>query len=61
MAYRAFKFTISGRVQGVDYRAFAKGVAHDTCVVGWVANDTVSPHASPEQFTCSPIDIRLAM
>lgn len=42
MAYRAFNFIVSGKVQGVFYRAFAKDVAHDTGVVGWVANDTVS-------------------
>ena len=42
MSYRAFKFIVSGKVQGVYYRAFTKDIAHDTGVVGWVANDKVS-------------------
>ncbi|TFY59651.1 hypothetical protein EVJ58_g5649 [Rhodofomes roseus] len=40
MSYRAFSFIVSGKVQGVFYRAFTKDIAHDTGVVGWVANDT---------------------
>ena len=42
MAYRAFKFTVSGKVQGVFYRVFTKDIAHDIGIVGWVANDKVS-------------------
>ncbi|KAI0944084.1 hypothetical protein AcV7_002002 [Taiwanofungus camphoratus] len=40
MTYLSFNFLISGRVQGVYFRAFAKGIAHDVGVVGWVRNDT---------------------
>jgi len=40
MPYLSFNFLVSGKVQGVYFRVFAKGVAHDTGVVGWVANDT---------------------
>ncbi|KAH9944608.1 Acylphosphatase-like domain-containing protein [Amylocystis lapponica] len=40
MTHRSFNFLVSGKVQGVSFRAFAKGIAHDTGVVGWIANDT---------------------
>ncbi|KAF9816806.1 hypothetical protein IEO21_03886 [Rhodonia placenta] len=39
MSYRSFHFLVSGRVQGVYFRAFSKGIAHDTGVVGWIRND----------------------
>jgi len=40
MSYLSFHFLVSGRVQGVNFRAFSKGIAHDTGVVGWIQNDT---------------------
>ena len=54
MSYRAFKFIVSGKVQGVYYRAFTKNIAHDTGVVGWVANDTVSAAHCCRGCLCLP-------
>lgn len=53
MSYRAFKFIVSGRVQDVNYRAFAKGIAHDAGVVGWIANDTVSAPSHRQSSVCA--------
>ncbi|PCH35715.1 Acylphosphatase [Wolfiporia cocos MD-104 SS10] len=39
MSYRAFNFLVSGKVQGVYFRAFSKGIAHDIGVVGWIRNN----------------------
>ncbi|CCM02974.1 uncharacterized protein FIBRA_05089 [Fibroporia radiculosa] len=40
MSYRTFHFLVRGKVQGVYFRAFAKDIAHDVGVVGWIMNDT---------------------
>jgi len=37
-AIKARRFLISGRVQGVGYRYFAKRSARETDVTGWVRN-----------------------
>ena len=37
-AIKARRFLISGRVQGVGYRYFAKHSAHETNVTGWARN-----------------------
>jgi acylphosphatase len=37
-AIKARRFLISGRVQGVGYRYFAKRSAHETNVTGWARN-----------------------
>lgn len=34
----AEKIVVTGRVQGVSYRAFAKDAAHELGVSGWVRN-----------------------
>lgn len=51
----ARRFVVSGRVQGVGYRAFAQYAARETSVTGWVrnlANGDVEVHAngSPRQL-----------
>ncbi|KZT03927.1 Acylphosphatase [Laetiporus sulphureus 93-53] len=56
MPYLSFKFTVRGRVQGVYFRAFSKGVAHDVGVVGWVANDTNGQVVGEAQGGESAID-----
>ncbi|KZT72427.1 Acylphosphatase [Daedalea quercina L-15889] len=56
MAYHAFNFIVSGRVQGVNFRAFTKGIAHDTGVVGWVANDTAGHVVGEAQGSESTLD-----
>jgi acylphosphatase len=45
----ARRFVISGRVQGVEYRAFARQAARDLGVTGWaknLANGDVEVHAN---------------
>ncbi len=45
----ARRFVVSGRVQGVGYRAFAQYAARETSVTGWVrnlANGDVEAHAN---------------
>ncbi|KAL6305069.1 Acylphosphatase-like domain-containing protein [Sparassis latifolia] len=39
MSYFTFDYIISGRVQGVSFRAFARHAAHEYGIVGWVRND----------------------
>ncbi|EPT02437.1 hypothetical protein FOMPIDRAFT_82591 [Fomitopsis schrenkii] len=56
MSYRAFKFIVSGRVQDVNYRAFAKGIAHDAGVVGWIANDTTGQVVGEAQGSEGALD-----
>jgi acylphosphatase len=36
--FKARRFLISGRVQGVGYRYFAERSAHETGVTGWARN-----------------------
>ena len=40
MMYKRIKLTISGKVQGVFYRAYTKEKALEIGVTGWVKNNT---------------------
>ena len=39
--YLSFNFIASGKVTGVGFRAYTRGVANDLGVVGWVANEVI--------------------
>ncbi|OBZ69573.1 Acylphosphatase [Grifola frondosa] len=40
MANQTFHFLVSGKVQGVGFRAFTRRIAREEGVVGWVRNDS---------------------
>ncbi|OCH93505.1 Acylphosphatase [Obba rivulosa] len=53
MTYHSFHFFVSGRVQGVSFRAFAKRAAQEGGIVGWVRNH---PSGDVEGVAQGPAD-----
>jgi acylphosphatase len=62
MAKTARVYVISGRVQGVGYRAFAQHAARELGVTGWVrnlANGDVEAHANGSAGALEDFEARL--
>jgi acylphosphatase len=58
----ARRFVVSGRVQGVGYRAFAQHAARETSVTGWARNldnGNVEVHANGTKSQLDDFEARL--